>query len=192
MSSHASTHDKQSVHYIVRSGLAGGIAGCVVCTFLHSLEFARADGRVRCQAKTVVAPLDRVKILFQASNPEFQKYAGVYSSGKTANTRGLRVLTRCSSLTPGRYLERILSRWCTDLSAEWIARPFPRTFRHSAPDIPICVHKVYGIRPSSPCEHSCILSSCLALMSWQALMPTCQQETNVRRFFAGAISGRFS
>lgn len=29
-----------------------------------------------CQAKSVVAPLDRVKILFQTSNPEFQKYAG--------------------------------------------------------------------------------------------------------------------
>lgn len=28
------------------------------------------------QAKTVVAPLDRVKILFQASNPDFQKYTG--------------------------------------------------------------------------------------------------------------------
>ncbi|KAF8995490.1 mitochondrial carrier domain-containing protein [Cyathus striatus] len=51
--------DKQSLHYIIRSGLAGGIAGCV--------------------AKSVVAPLDRVKILFQASNPHYQKYAGTWS-----------------------------------------------------------------------------------------------------------------
>ena len=28
------------------------------------------------QAKTAVGPLDRVKILFQASNPHFQKYTG--------------------------------------------------------------------------------------------------------------------
>jgi len=56
--------DKQSLHFIVRSGLAGGVAGCV--------------------AKTVVAPLDRVKILFQASNPNFQKYAGTWSGAFTA------------------------------------------------------------------------------------------------------------
>jgi solute carrier family 25 (mitochondrial carrier protein), member 16 len=36
------------------------------------------------QAKTVVAPLDRVKILFQASNPQFQKYTGSWSGVITA------------------------------------------------------------------------------------------------------------
>ncbi|EJF58568.1 mitochondrial carrier [Dichomitus squalens LYAD-421 SS1] len=59
MSSDASPKDRQSLSYVLRSGLAGGVAGCV--------------------AKTVVAPLDRVKILFQASNPDFQKYAGTWS-----------------------------------------------------------------------------------------------------------------
>jgi hypothetical protein len=34
------------------------------------------DANQNRKAKTVVAPLDRVKILFQASNPDFQKYAG--------------------------------------------------------------------------------------------------------------------
>lgn len=50
---------KQSWDYVVRSGTAGGIAACA--------------------AKTVVAPLDRVKILFQASNPQFAKYTGSWN-----------------------------------------------------------------------------------------------------------------
>lgn len=57
---------KRSWNYILRSGLAGGVAGCV--------------------AKTAIAPLDRVKILFQAQNPEYQKYSGkwtgVFSAGR--------------------------------------------------------------------------------------------------------------
>lgn len=35
--------------------------------------------RLSSQAKTVVAPLDRVKILFQASNPQFAKYTGSWA-----------------------------------------------------------------------------------------------------------------
>jgi solute carrier family 25 protein 16 len=51
--------ERQSWEYVVRSGTAGGIAACA--------------------AKTVVAPLDRVKILFQASNPQFAKYTGSWA-----------------------------------------------------------------------------------------------------------------
>jgi solute carrier family 25 protein 16 len=50
--------DKRSLDYVLRSGIAGGLAGCA--------------------AKTVVGPLDRVKILFQASNPQYAKYSGTW------------------------------------------------------------------------------------------------------------------
>ncbi|KAI9037840.1 coenzyme A transporter [Aspergillus affinis] len=61
--------NKRSLDYIARSGLAGGLAGCA--------------------AKTVVAPLDRVKILFQASNPQFAKYTGSWT-GMVAAIRDIK------------------------------------------------------------------------------------------------------
>lgn len=50
--------DKHSTEYIVRLGVAGGISGSA--------------------AKTLIAPMDRIKILFQTSNPEFLKYRGSF------------------------------------------------------------------------------------------------------------------
>ncbi|KAK6454661.1 mitochondrial carrier protein [Scheffersomyces xylosifermentans] len=59
--------DKQSLEYVVRSGIAGGFAGSA--------------------AKTLIAPLDRIKILFQTSNPEFLKYRGRFSGLFSAGRR---------------------------------------------------------------------------------------------------------
>ncbi|KAG5301366.1 mitochondrial carrier protein [Histoplasma ohiense] len=76
--------DKRSFEYIFRSGLAGGLAGCA--------------------AKTVVGPLDRVKILFQTSNPQFAKYStgwfGVVRAMQDINSHeGLRGLFKGHSAT---------------------------------------------------------------------------------------------
>lgn len=56
------------------------------------------------QAKTVVGPLDRVKILFQASNPQFAKYTGHWFGVVTAmrdinRQEGMRGLFRGHSAT---------------------------------------------------------------------------------------------
>lgn len=124
-----SHRDKHSFQYIVRSGFAGGIAGCV--------------------AKTVVAPLDRVKILFQASNPDFQKYTGTWSGAFKAGTQlyrdgGVRGLFQGHSAT--------------------LLRIFPyAAIKFMAYD------QVHSL-----------------------LMPTREQETNPRRFLAGALSGIMS
>ncbi|CAO1614271.1 unnamed protein product [Parajaminaea phylloscopi] len=79
-----SRKDKQSLNYVLRSGFAGGVAGCV--------------------AKTAIAPLDRVKILFQAQNPEFQKYSGhwlgVFRAGKDiVSSQGVPALFKGHSAT---------------------------------------------------------------------------------------------
>ncbi|KAI5304099.1 hypothetical protein KEM56_006849 [Ascosphaera pollenicola] len=76
--------DKQSPGYIIRSGLAGGLAGCA--------------------AKTIVGPLDRVKILFQTSNPCFRQYStgwfGVVQAMRDINSAdGVRGLYKGHSAT---------------------------------------------------------------------------------------------
>ncbi|KAF9585123.1 hypothetical protein BGW38_003800 [Lunasporangiospora selenospora] len=78
------TRDVKSMEYILKTMFAGGIAGIT--------------------AKTAIAPLDRVKILFQANNPQFEKYAGtwtgVFRAGREIHrTRGLRGLFQGNSAT---------------------------------------------------------------------------------------------
>ncbi|KAF2463323.1 mitochondrial carrier [Lindgomyces ingoldianus] len=76
--------DKRSPEYVMKTGFAGGMAGCA--------------------AKTVVGPLDRVKILFQTSNPNFAKYAGSWTGVPIAMkdiylTSGIRGLFKGHSAT---------------------------------------------------------------------------------------------
>ncbi|KAI0067353.1 mitochondrial carrier [Artomyces pyxidatus] len=128
MSPDAVPRNKNFEHFL-RSGMAGGVAGCV--------------------AKTVVAPLDRVKILFQASNPDYQKYAGSWSGAFRAGAQiyadtGIRGLLQGHSAT--------------------LLRVFP----YAAVKF-VAYDQVHDI-----------------------LMPTRAQETNLRRFSAGAISGAIS
>ncbi|KAF8994896.1 mitochondrial carrier domain-containing protein [Cyathus striatus] len=124
--------DKQAMHYIIGSSLVGGISGCVV----------------------LVAPIDRVKILFQTSNPHYQKYAGTLSGAFRA----------CSSI----YKENGVRCLFQGHSATLI-RIFPyAAIKFMAYDV---IHDVCSF-----------LSLCF----------TEEEETNARRFFAGAFSGTIS
>ncbi|KAI1319529.1 hypothetical protein EDD11_003799 [Mortierella claussenii] len=63
-----------------------------------------AGGVAGITAKTIIAPLDRVKILFQASNPRYERYAGtltgVFKAGRDIQrTFGLRGLFQGNAAT---------------------------------------------------------------------------------------------
>lgn len=78
------SNDKTSWSYILRSGAAGGMAGCA--------------------AKSSVAPLDRIKILFQTRNLDFIKYAGrfsgvVHAGRDIVRTQGVKALFHGHSAT---------------------------------------------------------------------------------------------
>ena len=92
--------DKHSMEYVVRSGVAGGLSGSA--------------------AKTLIAPLDRIKILFQTSNPDFIKYRGSFSGLFKAGNR----------------------IWAN----EGFFRIVPWTSGDTSTDIPLCGNQVCSLR----------------------------------------------
>ena len=80
------------------------MAGWQDVLYAHSIIEREIHANLCLQAKTVVGPLDRVKILFQASNPQFAKYTGSWFGVVTAmrdinRQDGLRGLFRGHSAT---------------------------------------------------------------------------------------------
>ncbi|PBK74815.1 mitochondrial carrier [Armillaria solidipes] len=96
--------------YYLRSALAGGFAGGV--------------------AKTAVAPLDRIKILFQTQNREFTRFSGSWRGAYNAlehivRTQGFLALYRGNSLTLSRAVPHAALGYTVYDSASKILMPTP-------------------------------------------------------------------
>lgn len=120
------TIDKQSMDYVIRSSIAGGLAGV--------------------SAKTLIAPLDRVKILFQTSNPEFKRFTGSWFGFYRA-TKEIYRMQGIVGLFQGHSATII------------------RIFPYAATKF-VMYEQVRAI-----------------------LIPSAENETSLRRFMAGSISG---
>ncbi|KAL4780147.1 mitochondrial carrier domain-containing protein [Aspergillus varians] len=106
------SHAQRPISHSVSSGaVVAGPHATTADDRSHSpTQSSRTEGQQKNKrsvdyiAKTVVAPLDRVKILFQASNPQFAKYAGswtglVYAVRDIKRYEGTRGLYRGHSVT---------------------------------------------------------------------------------------------
>lgn len=80
--------NSRKLDFILRNGLAGGIAGCAVSLTTFTTSIGSLTGVI--QAKTVVAPLDRVRILFQTSHSQFVQYSahwnGLFKAARVIKT----------------------------------------------------------------------------------------------------------
>ncbi|KAL8862175.1 MAG: hypothetical protein Q9178_001631 [Gyalolechia marmorata] len=80
------------------------LAGWPDVRYASKTQYQDLHTNLTIQAKTIVGPLDRVKILFQASNPQFAKYTGSWFGVVTAmrdinRESGMRGLFRGHSAT---------------------------------------------------------------------------------------------
>jgi len=112
LSKSAHVIDRDSLDYYVRSAVAGGFAGGL--------------------AKTAVAPIERVKILFQTHHAEYTKYAGSFRGAGLAlreilRTQGARGLYRGHSLTLARAVPHAALGYTVYEKARSWLMPTPET-----------------------------------------------------------------
>lgn len=144
--------------------------------------------RTGCVAKTSVAPLDRVKILFQTRSPDYHKYAG--PSSRLSFSRPRQHADR-DALYTGTFLG--VFRASKDIYAETGMRgllqghsaTLLRIFPYAAIKF-MAYDKIHNVRT----RLVRLLESLLTLSSRpQTLMPTPADETSARRFLAGSTAG---
>jgi hypothetical protein len=121
--------DKQSLGYILRSGIAGGVAGCVVRLLAPAVKLSRCSADC---THTHTLGQDRRRTVRQSQDP-------------------------LSSLQPGlpevcRELERGVSRRFRDLQGGWRVGSLPRSLCDVDQGISLRCDQVHGIRPGPPCE----------------------------------------
>lgn len=147
-----------------------------------------------------MAPLDRVKILFQTHNADFQKYQGQFLSSV------VRSLSSFADVDffpppPSRLVQRPLPLDPRYLLVKWSSRITTGSSRYSATSLPLRWDQVYAVRSGSPCQFAHFLLPPLfspsqltdpgLRSSFQYLMPTKNSETSALLFTAGATSGSF-
>jgi solute carrier family 25 protein 16 len=129
------------------------------------------------QAKTAIAPLDRVKILFQTSHAEFQKYAGKRAAEGVLKT-GAELPRDVIGLAQSHGID------ISSIRCPWAV---PGALGDIVENIPVRRREVYGVWQDRIGALGFVYRQDMLIP--QILIPTPDKRTPSRFFLAGATSG---